>query len=132
MFVIQTRPFSVICMGITQSKSVHYTVGAQSGCSLGTVLLFFSFRATATMQSTHYGLPRCFAASPGVKEILPRVSDPRSCSIFLDLRAWGCLFNDQGDWNFRVTGLWAETFTHIVFGLLCLPGPMNKARNCEM
>jgi hypothetical protein len=67
-----------------------------------------------------------------VREILPGVFDPRSCCIFLGLRAWGCLGNGQGHWNCSMTGLWAETFTHIVFGLLCLPGPMNKARNCEM
>jgi len=54
MCVIQTQPFSVIPMGITQSKFLHYTVGAQSGRMLGAVLLFFSFRATPTMQSTHY------------------------------------------------------------------------------
>jgi hypothetical protein len=79
-------------MGITQSKFLHYTVDAQLRRSLGTVLLFFSFRVNSNdaVYSFLTSPVLCsFSWHTVVREILPRVFDPKSCCIFLGPRALG-------------------------------------------
>lgn len=136
MCVIQTWPFSVIHMGITQSKFLHYTVGAQLGCSVGAVLLFFSFMATPTMQSIHYWLPHCFAAFPDVPllgRFCPDFSIPEAV-IFSWVSGHGVTYAMTKDTGTVVWQGFGQKHSHISSSgcFVCLdPWTKQETAGCE-